>query len=92
MSEQKHPQYSKDRTLLTSIIKDGTPSDLNLVEVARLRIRYTGFPGARDIQQDLDRMLQTWNLSEELLFTKTRHIHQLAQVYQESFSNRDDWA
>ena len=92
MSDQKHPQYSKDRTLLTSIIKEGTQTDLNLVEVARLRIRYDGFPGARDIQQDLDRMLKTWNLSEEQLFEKTRKLHASGDAYKESFSNRDDWA
>ncbi len=92
MSDQKHPQYSKDRALLTSIIKDGTPSDLNLVEVARLRIRYDGFPGARDIQQDLDRMLKTWSLTEEELFAKTRVLHASGDAYKESFSNRDDWA
>ena len=92
MSDQKHPQYYKDRALLTSIIKEGTQTDLNLVEVARLRIRYDGFPGARDIQQDLDRMLKTWNLNEEQLFEKTRELHATGDAYKESFSNRDDWA
>ncbi|MEL7084417.1 MAG: DUF3288 family protein [Cyanobacteria bacterium J06597_1] len=92
MSDSKHPQYSKDRALLTSIIKDGTPIDLNLVEVARLRIRYDGFPGARDIQQDLERMLETWDLTEEQLFEKTRELHATGDAYKESFSNRDDWA
>ncbi|WP_017327368.1 DUF3288 family protein [Synechococcus sp. PCC 7336] len=92
MTDQRHPQYKADRDLLTSILKDGTPSDFNLAEVARLRIRYDGFPGARDIQVDLDGILQTWNLSETDLFAKTRAIHQEQTVYRERFSKRDDWA
>ena len=92
MSDLKHPQYSKDRALLTAIVKEGKPTDLNLVEVARLRIRYDGFPGARDIQQDLDRMLEIWSLTEEQLFAKTRALHQQGDAYKERFSSRDDWA
>ena len=92
MSDHKHPQYSTDRDLLNTIMKDGTATDLNLVEVARLRIRYIGFPGARDIQSDLDDIIKTWGLTEEGLFTKTRALHQQDNVYQQKFSKRDDWA
>ena len=92
MSDRKHPQYSSDRALLNTILGDGASSDINLVEVARLRIRYNGFPGARDIQADLDSILKTWNLSEEELFVKTRQLHQQDNVYREKFSKRDDWS
>jgi hypothetical protein len=95
MADQQHPQYSKDRDLLNRLLQDAqqkpTP-ELVLAEVARLRIRYMGFPGARDIQQDLDALLQQWQMSEEELFAQTRRIHRRKDLYQESFSKRDDWA
>ncbi|MEO1134255.1 MAG: DUF3288 family protein, partial [Cyanobacteria bacterium J06639_1] len=56
------------------------------------RIRYEGFPGARDIQADLDAMLERWTLSEGELMAKARAIHQAGTAYQERFSKRDDWA
>lgn len=68
------------------------PGDYDLVELARLRIRYTGFPGAQDIWRDLEALLGRWHLSEAELFRQTRAIHRTGSAYQESFSNRDDWA
>jgi hypothetical protein len=67
-------------------------SDWVLAEVARLRIRYHGFPGAWDLQRDLDQILEQWGMSEEELFAQTRQIHARGQVYDRSFSTRDDWA
>ncbi|MDX2273117.1 MAG: DUF3288 family protein [Cyanobacteriota bacterium] len=95
MADQQHPQYHKDRELLNRLMADAQADplpDLVLVEVARLRIRYMGFPGARDIQQDLDQLLQRFQMSEEELFAQTRRIHQHKTIYQGSFSKRDDWA
>ncbi|MGQ9837014.1 MAG: DUF3288 family protein [Cyanobacteriota bacterium] len=93
--EQQHPQYATDRQLLNELMQQAQeqpPSDWVLVEVARLRIRYQGFPGARDLQRDLDQILQQWGMSEEELFAQTRAIHERGQVYNRSFSKRDDWA
>ena len=42
-------------------------TNYNLVEVARLKIRYLNFPGARDIQHDLELILQQWEMNEERL-------------------------
>jgi len=67
-------------------------TDYSLAELARLRIRYRGFPGARDILADLDKALNRWQLTEAELFTKTRQIHQVAQVYKGRGSQRDDWS
>ena len=69
--EQQHPQYSRDRPLLESLLV-GEASDYNLAELARLKIRYHNFPGARDIQQGLDEVLQKWGITETELFEKTR--------------------
>ncbi len=89
--DQQHPQWSSDRQVLNAIL-EGQPTDYHLAELARLRIRYRGFPGARDILADLDQALSRWQLSEAELFAKTRQIHQLAQVYQGRGSRRDDWS
>ena len=50
--EQQHPQYNRDRPLLESLLV-GDPNDINLAELARLKIRYQNFPGARDNQSGL---------------------------------------
>ncbi len=95
MPDLSHPQYSKDRALLNQLIQDAKRRpvpDLVLAEIARLRIRYMGFPGVRDIQQDLDTLLDEIGLTESALFAQTREIHKRKTVYQESFSKRDDWA
>ncbi len=89
-SEQKHPQYTGDRQIVDRLLP-AEPTALNLVELARLKIRYRGFPGARDIQQDLERVLQHWNLTEENLFAKTREIHAQGQVYKNRNSDQEDW-
>ncbi|MEN9205160.1 MAG: DUF3288 family protein [Thermostichales cyanobacterium DRC_bins_46] len=93
--DYQHPQYAPDRQLLnqllTQVHRDPVP-ELVVVEIARLRIRYMGFPGARDIQRDLDQVLQTWGITEAELFRRSRAIHAQGRVYQETFSKRDDWA
>ncbi|MGL6284813.1 MAG: DUF3288 family protein, partial [Microcoleaceae cyanobacterium] len=69
--EQQHPQYFKDRRTVNDLAK-AEPTNLNLCELARLKIRYQGFPGARDIQKDLEDVMQKWGFpEEESLFTKT---------------------
>ncbi|MDT7946384.1 MAG: DUF3288 family protein [Cyanobacteriota bacterium PSP.bin.10] len=93
--EQQHPQYATDRAVLDELMVQAQERPLSewvLAEVARLRIRYHGFPGAWDLQRDLDQILEQWGLSEEELFARTRQIHARGQVYDRSFSTRDDWA
>ncbi len=95
MTDQNHPQYIRDRGLLNRLLQEveqKSASDYVLAELARLRIRYMGFPGAHDIQQDLDQVLNAWGWSEADLFTRTRQIHRRKDLYQESFSQRDDWS
>lgn len=88
--EQQHPQYHKDRQIVNTLLteKDNT---YNLSELARLKIRYRGFPGARDIQADLEKVLQNWELTEEKLYEKTREIHRKGQVYQKHNNDEEDW-
>ncbi|MBF2003049.1 MAG: DUF3288 family protein [Synechococcales cyanobacterium C42_A2020_086] len=89
--DQQHPLWSTDRQIVNQLLV-GEPSDYNLAELARLRIRYRGFPGARDIQTDLDTVLRQWQLTEDALFAKTRLIHQAAQVYRGRSNQREDWS
>ncbi len=90
--EQQHPLWNSDRQTLNSLL-GGEPSDFNLAECARLRIRYNGFPGARDIQADLDKVLTQWKLTEEELFARTRAIHQSTRLYKGRSKKEDeDWS
>ncbi|HAO11187.1 MAG TPA: DUF3288 domain-containing protein [Planktothrix sp. UBA8407] len=88
--EQKHPQYKTDRKIVVSLL-DQEATDYNLVELARLKIRYLGFPGAKDIQNDLERILQIWGYTEETLFEKTRQIHATGQIYRGKKNDQEDW-
>lgn len=89
--DQQHPLWKTDRQIVDALLV-GNPTDYNLSELARLRIRYQGFPGARDIQADLDTVLENWDLTEALLFEKTRQIHATQQIYKGLGSQRDDWS
>ncbi|QLE54696.1 DUF3288 family protein [Nostoc sp. TCL26-01] len=89
--DQQHPQYNRDRSFV-NILLTQTATDQNLAELARLRIRYQGFPGARDIQQDLDKVLQQWGLTESQLFEKTRQLHQVGGIYKSRGKREEqDW-
>jgi hypothetical protein len=90
--DQQHPQETGDRQIVNQLL-NADPTDYNLAELARLRIRYQGFPGAKSIQSDLDKIMQRWGLTEAELFTKTRQIHAQAPIYKGRSNKRaDDWA
>lgn len=89
--DQQHPQYKIDRQVVSQLLA-GELTDYNLVELARLMIRYEGFPGARDIQADLKKALARWQLTEAELFAKTRVIHQQGDVYKGLGRGREDWS
>lgn len=88
--DQQHPQWTKDRQVADRLLRED-PTPLNLAELARLRIRYQGFPGGRDIQRDLDKTLSRWQLTEAELFQKTREIHQKEQIYTVRSNKKEDW-
>jgi hypothetical protein len=90
--EQQHPQDKLDREVLNTLL-NSTPDDLKIAECARLRIRYRGFPGARDIQRDLESVLQQWQLSEAELFDRTRALHAKGHVYRvRQEDDPQDWS
>jgi Protein of unknown function (DUF3288) len=87
-----HPQYKKDRDTLNRVLA-GAADTLNMAELARLRIRYDGFQGARDIQRDLDKALENWGLSEAELFDKTRKLHQSETIFTPTWIKKgEDWS
>ncbi|MCS6814592.1 MAG: DUF3288 family protein [Cyanobacteria bacterium] len=86
--DQQHPQAAVDRQIVNALLA-GEPTDYNLAELGRLRIRYRGFPGARDIQADLEKVLRQWGLTEEALYEKTRRIH-AEQIYRDVRGRRND--
>ncbi|MEG4228042.1 DUF3288 family protein [Microcoleus sp. N9_B2] len=88
--DQQHPQYKRDRASVDTLLA-GEATDYNLSELARLIIRYRGFPGARDIQSHLKEVLQKWNHTEETLYEKTRKIHAKGEVYRKQKSDQEDW-
>ena len=89
--DQQHPLYNRDRHLIDILLaQDAT--DYNLSELARMRVRYQGFPGARDIQTNLDQVLQRWGLTEAELFAKTRQIHDIGGIYKsQGKKDEQDW-
>lgn len=89
--DQQHPLYNRDRPSIDILLAQ-EPTEYNLAELARLRIRYQGFPGARDIQQDLDKVLQQWGLTEAELFEKTRQLHDKGGIYKSRGKREEqDW-
>ncbi|MFW6358654.1 MAG: DUF3288 family protein [Chroococcales cyanobacterium] len=90
-SDQQHPQEKRDRQIIDLLLQE-QPTEINLVELARLRIRYNHFPGAREIQKSLDMLLNKWQLTEEELFEKTRQIHSEGNIYKRQSEDVEDWS
>lgn len=90
--DQQHPREAKDRIVINNLLQS-EPNDYNLAELARLTIRYQGFPGARSIQQDLQTILNNWQLTEAELYQKTRTIHKEQKIYSDRFKSdqQQDW-
>ncbi len=87
--DRQHPLHRRDRIIVDDLLTS-PPNDYNLAELARLRIRYNGFPGARDIQGDLDRVLHNWSITETVLFAKTRQIHAQVPLYKGKANKGED--
>jgi hypothetical protein len=72
--QQSHPLYASDRDLVDQLLAASEPSDAQLVDLGRLLMRYSAFPGALDLQDDLDKTLRLWGLSREQLHQRCRAI------------------
>ena len=73
-SEQSHPLYATDRDHVDRLMAKESPADGDLVDLARLFIRYEGFPGALDLQSDMHKTLNLWGIRREELNALTRKL------------------
>ena len=74
MKEQNHPLYSVDRDHIDGLLAKDLPMDGDIVDLARLFLRYEDFPGAADLKVDMNKVLQVWGISREILNQKARKI------------------
>ena len=74
MEGQNHPLYLIDRDHINRLLAKETPVDQDLIDIARLLMRYEGFPGAKDIQMDMLKTLKLWGLTKEQLNSRTKEI------------------
>ena len=74
LNGQAHPLYALDRDRVDRLLATESPDNDHLVDLARLLIRYQGFPGAQDLQDDLLKTLRLWGLDREALHRRTRQI------------------
>lgn len=90
--DQQHPQAKSDREIIERLLQQEATNS-NKAELGRLRIRYCGFPGAREMQEQLDKVLQQWQMTEEELFESTRQLHATGQAYKRGggADGQDDW-
>ena len=73
-NEQTHPLHISDKTIIDSLITKKEPEDLDFINLARLINRYTNFPGEFEIKNDIEKILNFWNISKNELFSKTKFI------------------
>ncbi|MEB3172230.1 MAG: DUF3288 family protein [Cyanobacteriota bacterium] len=73
-AEQTHPLYASDREIVDRLLAAQEPAEADLVDAARLLMRYQGFPGASDLQDDLSKVLRFWGLDQDALQERTRSI------------------
>jgi Protein of unknown function (DUF3288) len=69
-----HPLYASDRDLVDQLLAAAEPSDAQLLDLGRLFMRYAGFPGARDLQDDLDKTLRLWGVNRDQLNQRCREL------------------
>ncbi len=74
MNEQNHPLYSTDRDHIDRLLAKESPDKRDIVDLARLYLRYEGFPGAKDLQEDMNKALKLWGLTRDILNESAREI------------------
>lgn len=90
--DQTHPQDRKDSEVVNRLL-NSQPEPKNLADLASLLIRYNNFPGAREIQKNLQNVLHNWQLTEETLFEQTRQLYATGQAYQPKKGDEpEDWS
>jgi hypothetical protein len=70
----QHPLDHIDRPIIEALLRVEQPTDEDLVNAARLRMRHRGSKIAPDLAEAMDQVLTRWKLSEANLFACTRAI------------------
>ena len=86
-NEQTHPLHAIDKNIIDSLITKEQPADLDLINLARLINRYKNFPGEIEIKNDLEKILNFWKITQDVLFSKTRKIW--SKSFRPSNTNKD---
>ena len=73
-NEQTHPLHATDKKLIDSLIAKNRPEDFDLINLARLIKRYDNFPGEIEIKEDIKKTLKFWNITQDILFSKTKKL------------------
>ena len=73
-NEQTHPLHATDKKLIDSLITKNRPEDFDLINLARLIKRYDNFPGEIEIKEDIKKTLKFWNITQDILFSKTKKL------------------
>ena len=73
-NEQIHPLHATDKKIIDSLITKDRPEDFDLINLARLIKRYDNFPGEFEIKEDIKKTLKFWNISKDILFSKTKKL------------------
>jgi len=69
-----HPLAGLDGPIVARLVATAVPRDDDLIDAARLLLRYQGFPGAQALQRDLAACLQRWGLNQTQLQARTRAL------------------
>ena len=72
--DQNHPLYSIDRDHIDRLLAIETPGDADLIDLARLIIRYKEFPGVPELKADMLKTLNLWGFTQEALNERVRAV------------------
>ena len=86
-NEQTHPLHETDKNIIDSLITKENPSELDLINLARLINRYSNFPGEIELKNDIEKTLKFWRISKNDLFSKTRNLW--SKNFRPSSTNKD---
>jgi len=71
---QTHPLEAIDRDVVDRLLAREQPLDQDLVDLARLFLRYEEFPGADALRHDLSRVMSLWGLDRDGLNARARQL------------------
>ena len=74
VDDQIHPLHDTDKEIIDSLIIKASPDESDLINLARLINRYSGFEGESELKNDLQKILKFWKISKEQLFLQSRLI------------------